>query len=162
MPPTNRRDRYSSDSANFATEQERIQNDNENSFRGLLLGLLLALLFGGGITALFLFNKKEEVPASVVSPIVVPSATLSPSPQPTTKETTIIREKTRELVPVPQATSAQPNINITVPDSKPSVNQPPKSEAPSSDTTTQAPAASSTTPQKNATPDSQSQSPPVQ
>jgi hypothetical protein len=160
MPPTNRRDQYSSDSANFATEQERIQNDNENSFRGLLLGLLLALLFGGGITALFLFNKKEEVPASVVSPIVVPSVT--PSPQPTTKETTIIREKTRELVPVPQATSAQPNINITVPDSKPSVNQPPKSETPSSDKATQAPAASSTAPQKNAMPDSQSQSPPAQ
>jgi len=158
MPPTNPRDRYSSDSANFATEQERTQNDNENSFRGLLLGLLLALLFGGGITALFLFNKKEEVPASVVSPIVVPSVT--PSPQPTTKETTIIHENTRELVPVPQATSTQPNINITVPDSKPSVNQPPKSEAPSSDKTTP-PAASSTTPQKNATPD-QSQSPPVQ
>jgi len=160
MPPTNRRDQYSSDSANFATEQERIQNDNENSFRGLLLGLLLALLFGGGITALFLFNKKEEVPASVVSPIVVPSVT--PSPQPTTKETTIIREKTRELVPVPQATSVQPNINITVPDAKPSVNQLPKNEVPTSDKTTPAPAGSSTTPQNNATPDSQSQSPPVQ
>lgn len=162
MSPTNRRDRYSTDSARFATEQERIQNDNENSFRGLLLGLLLALLFGGGITALFLFNKKEEVPASVVSPVPSPSVTLAPSAQPTAKETTIIRENTRELVPVPQASSAPHNINITVPDSKPSVNQPPKSEAQSSEKATQVPAASSTAPQNNATSDSQGQSPPVQ
>jgi hypothetical protein len=158
MPPTNRRDQYSADSDNFVTEKERINNDNENSFRGLLLGLLFALLFGGGITALFLFNRNEQVPAPVVSPLPTPIVVPSSSAQPTSKETTIIREKTRELVPVPQASSAQPDINITVPDSKPSVDQPPKSEAPSSEKTTQPSATSSVAPQSNTTP----QSPPAQ
>lgn len=162
MPHTNRRDQYSADSDNFVTEKERINNDNENSFRGLLLGLLFALLFGGGITALFLFNRNEEAPSPVVSPLPSPSVVPSSSVQPTTRETTIIREKTRELVPVPQASSAQPDINITVPDSKPSVDQPSNSEAPSSEKTTQTPAANSAAPQSNTTPASQSQSPPAQ
>jgi hypothetical protein len=154
MSPTNRRDRYSADSDHLASEKEQIHNNNDNSFRGLFLGLLLALFLGGGITALFLFNRNEEVPA----PSVLPSS----SAQPTSKETTIIREKTRELVPVPQASSAQPNINITFPDSKPSADQPPKSEAPSAEKTTQTPAASSAAPQNNTTPTSQSQSSPAQ
>jgi hypothetical protein len=162
MPPTNHRDQYSSNSDHFVTEKEQIHNNNENSFRGLLLGLLLALLVGGGITTLFLFNQNEEVSAPAVSPIPDPSVTPSSSVQPTTRETTIIREKTRELVPVPQASSTQPNINITVPDSKPSTDQPPKSESPSSEKTTQTPGASSAAPQENTIPASQSQSPPAQ
>jgi hypothetical protein len=92
MPPTNHRDQYSSNSDHFVTEKEQIHNNNENSFRGLLLGLLLALLVGGGITTLFLFNQNEEVSAPAVSPIPDPSVTPSSSVQPTTRETTIIRE----------------------------------------------------------------------
>jgi hypothetical protein len=136
MSQSNRRNRHSVDSDRFVTDRESIREEDENSFRGLLLGILLALLCGGGLTALFLLNKNEEAP-TVISP--VPSSTPSSSAQPTSRETTIIRENTREVVPVPQATSKQPDINITVPDSQPSVVQPPESKTPSADKTPQTP-----------------------
>lgn len=163
MSPINRRDRYSENSDRFIANQESVRNDDDNSFRGLLLGILLALLCGGGITALFLLNKNEEAPTSVISPVAAPSITPSSPAQPTTKETTIIRENTREIVPVPQATSEQPNnINITVPDSQPSVVQPPQSEVPSSDKTTQTPITNEGVPQTDTGPTSPSQSPQAQ
>jgi hypothetical protein len=151
MPTTHRHHPYSSDTDRFVAEKEQLHN--ENSFQGLLLGLSLALFFGGGAIALFFLSRSNEIPTPATTSTLAPSAEPSASNQPSTKETTIIREKTQELVPAPQEPSIQPNININVP-SKPSVNQPPNSEVPSAQQTTQAPPASSALPEAKTDPQS--------
>jgi hypothetical protein len=152
MPTTNRHHPYSSDTDRFVAEKEQLHN--ENSFQGLLLGLSLALFFGGGAIALFFLSRSNEIPTPATTSTLAPSAEPSSSIQPSTQTTTIIREKTQELVPAPQEPSVQPNININVPDSKPSVNQPPNSEVPSAQQTTQAPPASSASPEAKIEPQS--------
>jgi hypothetical protein len=118
-------------------EQAR-QQDNANT-QGLLIGLLIVLGIGGIAAALFFFNRNETTVVPVVAPT---TATASPS---TVEKSTIIREKSTEVVPVPvPASPAQPNnINITVPSSQPSASaMPSASAAPSTEPSAAAPAPS--------------------
>jgi hypothetical protein len=160
MSTTNRHNQYLSDTDLDIVEKEQLRN--HHSFQGLFLGLSLALFFGGGAT-LFLFGRGDGVPTPTAESTLAPSVEPSSSTQPSTQETTIIREKTQELVPVPQATSVQPDININIPESQPSASQPSSSKVPNSQQTTQSPPVSSAaSPEARTAPASQSQSPPAQ
>lgn len=135
-----------------AVEQHRYEanqqiRDNDNAGRGLLVGIILAgtaALVGG---ALYLLNQSNNTPAPVNSTIVVPGGAASPkaSPSPEVRERIIERDR---IVPVPQAPTEAPKVNITLPQSPAPVQQAP---------TTQAPAKSSsqpTTPNSSAQPNS--------
>ena len=133
-------------------EQVR-QQDNANT-QGLLIGLLIVLGIGGIAAALFLFNRNDTTVVPVVAPSTVPAS-------PATSETTIIREKSTEVVPVPvPASPAQPNnINITVPSSEPSTSaMPSASVAPSTEPSAAAPSPASS-PSASTTPVPASPSP---
>lgn len=128
--------------------ERRIENedivirDNDNTARGLLVGIALTGLVGLGVGSFFFFSQRKPVPVPVVVPVPSPSAAQTPKPQ----QTTIIqRERTIEQVPIivpvpqPQATAPQPapTVNINVPPQPaPTVNinvpqQPVQSSSPS-------------------------------
>jgi hypothetical protein len=97
---------------------QQIQQEDNSSLQGLLLGLLLFLGLGGIAASLFFFNRTQ----TPVTPVIVPSTTVT-SP-PVENRETIIREKSTEFVPVPVSPAAQPDINITVPSPQPSASAP--------------------------------------
>lgn len=98
-------------------EESQQIRDNDNSARGLLIGIALASLVGLTIGAIFLFSRRQETPAPapVIAPVVTPEVTQTPQP-----EKTIIQRETRvEQVPVAPSPTATitplPRVNITVP-----------------------------------------------
>ncbi|MUG95980.1 hypothetical protein F7734_27965 [Scytonema sp. UIC 10036] len=117
-------------------QDQMTQRDNDNTARGIILGLLLTLLTGLTVGAVWYFNQRDSSVEKTTTPSEVPttnSASPSPSPvgtQNTQTRTTII-ERTREVptviertkeVPVPVFIPEQkpspkttPNVNITVP-----------------------------------------------
>ncbi|WP_404789479.1 hypothetical protein [Altericista sp. CCNU0014] len=105
------------DAERYAAQRENARKEDTAALSGMTLGILLALAIAAAIGAYFVLSRRDE-PVPATNPIVIPSA----SPATPEKETIIREEKTRELVPVPQATT-QPNINITVP-SAPSAPSP--------------------------------------
>ncbi|HEY9859275.1 MAG TPA: hypothetical protein V6D16_07200 [Candidatus Obscuribacterales bacterium] len=74
----------------------QIARENNSAAGGLLTGILLAALVALGLGALFVFNRGGD------------------SSEPAGRQTII--ERTREVVPQPQAPDVQPpDVNITVP-----------------------------------------------
>ncbi|MBW4688438.1 MAG: hypothetical protein KME40_25950 [Komarekiella atlantica HA4396-MV6] len=142
----------------YVDAQENLAaRDNSNAASGLLVGLLLASLVGlvGGV--LFFLNQRNDTPAPVTSPIVVPQR--PEAKQPPEKETTII-EKTRDvLVPVPQqqapapqppAAPPQQDINISIPNPAPTpVNQQPAPSIPEAPKQSESQSNSTSTQEKN-------------
>jgi hypothetical protein len=93
----------------YANQINQERREDASALNGMTLGILLALAIAAAATAFYFLNRRNEtVPIPVIAPSTAPAA-----PE---KETIIREEKTRELVPVPQATS-QPNVNIIVPPS---------------------------------------------
>jgi hypothetical protein len=128
----------------YAAGQENARREDSAALSGATLGILAALAIAAAAgTFFFLVSRNETAPvAPALNPSTAPATT---APE---KQTIIREEKTRELVPVPQA-PAQPNINITVPDTSPR-NAPSASTAPPS-------AAASSSPEE--APNSSAQSP---
>lgn len=126
------------DAERYAAQKDAMQREdtarreNTAAFSGMTLGILLAFAIAAAVGAFFFFNRSiETVPA-------VPAASPSIAPAPPEKETIIREEKTRELVPVPQAATPQPqpDINIIVPSAPSPVTPAPRAEgAPSSSST---------------------------
>jgi hypothetical protein len=100
------------DAERYAEQINQARREDASALNGMTIGILLALAIAAAAAAFYFLNRRTEtVPVPVIAPSTSPSA-----PE---KETIIREEKTRELVPVPQATS-EPNINIIVPSSAPS------------------------------------------
>jgi hypothetical protein len=100
----------------YADQIRQDRREDASALNGMTLGILVAVAIAAAATAFYLVNRRNET-----VPVIVPStSTVAPE-----KQTIIREEKTREIVPVPQATS-EPNVNIIVP---PSVSSP--SKAPS-------------------------------
>lgn len=114
----------------YAAGQENARREDTAALSGATLGILIALAIAAAAGAFFFLSSRNET--APTTPAISPStAPASPAPE---KQTIIREEKTRELVPVPQAT-AQPNINITVPStssSAPSASSAPPSVSASS------------------------------
>lgn len=124
--------------AERSTRRRIVQQNEDNTARGLLLGSLLAIiaiLTGGFI---WYINQQNDSDVLPVAPIIIPNGEnpeSSPSPSPitepqtrqeSTSETTII-EKVREVpipVPVPQQTATEPQT------SQPQTSQPQSSQQP--------------------------------
>ncbi len=133
-----------------AVEQHRYEanqqvRDNDNAGRGLLVGLILAgtaALVGGG---LYLLNQSNQTPAPVNSTIVVPGGAASPkaSPSPEVRERVIERDR---IVPVPQAPTEAPKVNITLPQSPAPATQSAPATQPAPATQAAPPAKSSSQP----------------
>jgi hypothetical protein len=155
-------------------EEALTQRDDENTSRGLLIGVVLAGLAALIGSAFWYFNQSSqtvETTTPIISaPITSPSPAAIQTPQP--QQTTII-ERTKEVpvqvpvtvekikevpvyIPVPQQKAAPapsvnnnkaPNINITVPPQQPAAKTPvPQvSPAPSSSSNTNNSTSSSTT-----------------
>jgi hypothetical protein len=135
------KDRERINTERYAAGQENARREDTAALNGATLGILVALAIACAAGAFFfLSNRNETAPtAPALSPSTAPS-TAAPE-----KQTIIREEKTRELVPVPQATT-QPNINITVPSAPaPSASSAPPSTAASSSPST-APSSSVQTP----------------
>jgi hypothetical protein len=97
------------DAERYAEQIGQARREDASALNGMTLGILLAVAIAAAATAFYFLNRRTEtVPVPVIAPSTSPA-----SPE---KETIIREEKTRELVPVPQATS-QPNVNIIVPPS---------------------------------------------
>jgi hypothetical protein len=97
----------------YADQIRQDQRDDASTINGMTLGILVAVAIAAAATAFYLVSRRNE---TVPTPVIAPSsATVAPE-----KQTIIREEKTREIVPVPQATS-EPNVNIIVP---PSVSSP--------------------------------------
>jgi hypothetical protein len=100
----------------YADQIRQDRREDASTLNGMTLGILVAVAIAAAATAFYLVNRRNET-----VPVIAPStSTVAPE-----KQTIIREEKTREIVPVPQATS-EPNVNIIVP---PSVSSP--SNAPS-------------------------------
>jgi hypothetical protein len=118
-------------------QEERLaQRDDDNTARGLFLGLLLALLAGLTGIAIWYFTQRDEAVENTVTPTVTVTPTTTPQPQTTiierTTEVPVPVERTREVpvpIPVPQQNTSSttaptpPNINITVPPEPPAARQ---------------------------------------
>jgi hypothetical protein len=94
----------------YAEQINQTRREDASALNGMTLGILLAVAIAAAATAFYFVNRRTET-VPVIAPSTAPAA-----PE---KETIIREEKTRELVPVPQATS-EPNVNIIVPPSAPS------------------------------------------
>jgi hypothetical protein len=138
-----RKDQERFDAERYAAQKDTMQREdttrreNTAALSGMTLGILLALAIAAAAGAFFFFNRRiETVPA-------VPAASPNIAPALPEKETIIREEKTRELVPVPQAATPQPqpSINIIVPNALSPVAPAPKAEsAPSNSTPSSNPA----------------------
>jgi outer membrane biosynthesis protein TonB len=135
-------------------EEALTQRDDENTSRGLLIGVVLAGLAALIGSAFWYFNQSSQTvdtttPTTSAPIIISPSPAAIQTPQP--QQTTIIErtkevpvpvpvtvEKTKEVpvyIPVPQQktapapssvnTTEAPNINITVPPQQPAAKQTP-------------------------------------
>ncbi len=155
-------------------EEALAQRDDENTSRGLLIGVVLAGLAALIGSAFWYFNQSSQTVDSIApatsTPIYSPSPVVTQTPQP--QQTTIIErtkevpvkvpvEKTKEVpvfVPVPQQaapapapapanTNKTPNINITVPPQQPALKTPATqvSPAPSSSSSSSSNSTPSTT-----------------
>jgi hypothetical protein len=123
----------------YAVGQDNAQRENTAALSGATLGILVALAIAAAAGAFFFLGSRNET--APTAPAISPST--APAPPAPEKQTIIREEKTRELVPVPQATT-QPDINITVPSTStsapPSAAASPSSEkAPSSSAQSPAP-----------------------
>ncbi|WP_254567117.1 hypothetical protein [Oscillatoria sp. HE19RPO] len=109
-------------------ENRRRERDNDNSARGLFLGIILTSLVALGVGTLYYLSQRDGASTPATAPVPQqPEA----EPAPTR---TIERERTliERVIPVPQETSGEqeqppaepapaepaPNINITVPNSQ--------------------------------------------
>jgi hypothetical protein len=93
----------------YADRINQDRREDASALNGMTLGILLAVAISAAATAFYFFDRRNETePVPVIAPSAAPAA-----PE---KETIIREEKTREIVPVPQATS-EPNVNIIVPPS---------------------------------------------
>ncbi len=126
-----RKDQEPFDAERYAAQKDTMQRDdtvrreNTAALSGMTLGILIALAIAAALGTFFFLNRTTEtVP-------VVPAASPSIAPAPPEKETIIREEKTRELVPVPvpQAATPQPSINIIVPSAPSPVAPAPKAES---------------------------------
>jgi hypothetical protein len=137
-------------------EEALKQRDDENTNRGLLIGVVLAGLAALIGSAFWYFNQSSQTVDTTIpttsTPITSPSPAAIQTPQP--QQTTIIErtkevpvqvpvtvEKTKEVpvfIPVPQQKAAPapsvnnnnkaPNINITVPPQQPAAKQTPAAQ----------------------------------
>lgn len=117
--------------------RRQAQSDRENSSAasGVALGIAITTLVGAGIAAYAFFNRQPEAQA----------------PQ----QNTII-ERTREVVPAPQAPAVKaPDINITVPSPAPAQQAPAKQFTPSDANAQPASNSNSSESGSNTTPNSQ-------
>jgi hypothetical protein len=126
-----RKDQERFDAERYAAQKDTMQREdtvrreNTAALSGMTLGILLALAIAAAAGAFFFFNRRiETVPA-------VPAASPNTAPVSPEKETIIREEKTRELVPVPQAATPQPqpSINIIVPSAQSPVAPVPRAES---------------------------------
>lgn len=138
-------------------EEALIQRDDENTSRGLLIGVVLAGLAALIGSAFWYFNQSSQTvdttTPTTTAPVSSPSPVVTQTLQP--QQTTIIErtkevpvqvpvtvEKTKEVpvfIPVPQQKAAPapsvnnnnkaPNINITVPAQQPAAKQAPAPQA---------------------------------
>ena len=128
MPYDKDQERF--DAERYAAQKDTVQREdtarreNTAALSGVTLGILLALAIATAASALFFFNRRIETVPAV--PVASPSAAPSVAPE---KETIIREEKTRELVPVPQAATPQPSINIIVPSAPSPVAPAPRAES---------------------------------
>ena len=112
----------------YVAENEQVQRENTSALSGMTLGIVLALLVAAIAGTFYFLNRRDE-PAPTIAPAAAPSTL--PSSAPPEKQTIIREEKTRELVPVPQSASPQPNVNIIVPPSAPAApSSPDKASSP--------------------------------
>jgi hypothetical protein len=111
------------DAQRYAAQRENARAENTAALSGMTLGILLILAIAVAAGAFYLFSNRRDEPGT--APVIAPTT----SPALPEKQTIIREEKTRELVPVPQATSAQPDINITVPSAPSPVAAPPNSNS---------------------------------
>jgi hypothetical protein len=119
-----RKDQERFDAERYAAQKDTTRRENTAALSGMTLGILLALAIAAA-GAFFFFNRRiETVPA-------VPAASPNIAPAPPEKETIIREEKTRELVPAPQAATPQPqpSINIIVPSAPSPVVPAPRAES---------------------------------
>lgn len=100
-----------------AVQREEARREDTAALSGMSLGILIALAIAACVGAFFYLSRRDET-VPTAAPVLSPSS--APASSAPEKETIIREEKTRELVPVPQATAQPPNINITVPSAVPS------------------------------------------
>ncbi len=115
-----------------ASERRLAEVYEDNASGGFLLGLLLVLLAGLTVGAVWFFTQRDETRNNTPAPTVTVTPTQTPQSQTKiierTKEVAVPVERTREVpvpFPVPQQNSSPPtvnttpNINITVPPQTP-------------------------------------------
>jgi hypothetical protein len=122
----------------YATSRydRQFRQQGNSGLLGILIGILLVLGLSSIAVALYFFNRSE----TSVAPVIAPSSTPA-SPSTIEKRETIIREKSTEVVPIPVAPAAQPDIDVT-----PSVQPSASSAQPSSKGSVSVPSSSPTEP----------------
>ncbi|GAA6622451.1 IMCp domain-containing protein [Scytonema sp. NUACC26] len=92
--------------------QERIvQRDTDNTSRGIILGLLLTLIIGLTVGAVWYFNQRNSSVENTTTPSEVPTTnTASPAGTQNSQNRTTIIERTREVPTVIERTKEVPTV----------------------------------------------------
>lgn len=142
--PTSYRDGYVHGrvTEHHRAEDREIAREDNNTAKGLIIGIGVTALVALGIAAMFIFSPREDNDTLILPPAVedtvpeTPVEDTEPANPPTIIDRT--RETIREVpvpVPVPQEQPAQPNTNVEAPDVNVTVPSAPSSPQPAPDVT---------------------------